>query len=55
MEFSDVLKMIYEMGKMDGIKIGREQVLKEDLIRLNNQFENIERNIANGYELLSKG
>lgn len=54
MELKHILRMIYDMGKMDGIEIGRKQVLEEDLIRLGKQHENIERDLFNGHKLLSQ-
>ena len=40
------------MGKSEGIEIGREQVLNENLIRLEKQLE---RNYEDGYILSYEG
>ena len=58
MELRQLLQLIYDMGKSDGIEIGREQVLNENLIRLEKQLANVEvdthKDMTNGYILLSK-
>ena len=57
MELRQLLQLIYDMGKSDGIEIGREQVLNENLIRLEKQLGTVEsdtkRSLNYGHELLS--
>lgn len=52
MELKHILKLVYDMGKSEGIEIGREQVLNENLIRLEKQLE---RNYEDGYILSDEG
>jgi len=49
-----LFRLAYDMGKSKGIEIGREQVLNENLIRLEKQLANVERDLTNGHELLSE-
>ena len=58
MKLNTLLQIVYDMGKSEGIEIGREQVLNENLIRLEKQLANVEvdthKDMTNGYILLSK-